>query len=92
MKERVCPLLIKCFSEKQEFSQSLRLMRAVHSIIKYFHPILVMPCEIFLSIYGKLLDAGDVPIWQVILILECYHSIFVEDELARYRSQQKHFC
>lgn len=84
LKEKVCPLLIRCFSEKHEFSQTLRLMRVVQSIVRNFHSILVMPCEIFLSMYSKLLEAEQVPIWQVILILECYRSFFSEDGLARF--------
>ncbi len=88
VKERVCPLLIKGLSEKQDFAQSIRLMRAVDVVVKHFHHILVVPCEILLSIYGKLLDAEDVPIWQVILILECYHSIFTEEDLARFASNK----
>ncbi|KAI9311026.1 hypothetical protein BX666DRAFT_2000010 [Dichotomocladium elegans] len=41
LRERVCPLIIRNFSEKNEFPQTMRLTRVVYILIKQFSEILV---------------------------------------------------
>lgn len=41
LRETVCPLIIRNFSEKNEFPQTMRLTRVVYILIKQFSEILV---------------------------------------------------
>nr|KAJ3419938.1 hypothetical protein HK105_006316 [Polyrhizophydium stewartii] len=83
LKDRVCPLVIKSFSEKNDFSMTVRLMRVLQAVVKNFHGMLVMECEIFLSMYAKLLDSENVAVWQRVLVLEAVKSLFSEATLQR---------
>ncbi|KAF9274166.1 hypothetical protein BGZ68_000897 [Mortierella alpina] len=47
LRERVCPLIIKNFSDKHDFPQTMRLMRVVYILIKQFHEILGTSTDIF---------------------------------------------
>ncbi|KAI7900381.1 uncharacterized protein BX663DRAFT_517389 [Cokeromyces recurvatus] len=74
LKELVCPMFIKNFSEKNEFSQTMRLARVVSILIKQFNGILVMECEIFLSIFIKILEPEN-PLWLRVLAMEIFKGI-----------------
>lgn len=43
LKDRVCPLVIRSFSDKNDFPLTIRLMRVVQIIIIHFHGVLVSP-------------------------------------------------
>lgn len=58
-------------------------MRVVQAIVKHFHTVLIVPCEIFLSMYAKLLESETVPLWYAVLILEYYRSFFTDEITAR---------
>ncbi|KAI8586711.1 hypothetical protein BDZ88DRAFT_427821 [Geranomyces variabilis] len=94
MKERVCPLIIKSFSERVDFPLACRLMRVVHAILKQHHDILVMECEIFLSMFCRHLEPDHAPLWHRVLVMEVYKSLCADSELLRfiYRSydQKEH--
>ncbi|KAJ3156735.1 hypothetical protein HDU86_003501 [Geranomyces michiganensis] len=94
MKERVCPLIIKSFSERVDFPLACRLMRVVHAILKQHHDILVMECEIFLSMFCRHLEPDHAPLWHRVLVMEVYKSLCADAELLRfiYRSydQKEH--
>lgn len=55
-------------------------MRVISVIVKNFHSILIIPCEIFLGMYTKLLDPAteskSLAVWQVVLILETFKNMF----------------
>ncbi|KAI9487745.1 MAG: hypothetical protein EXX96DRAFT_615499 [Benjaminiella poitrasii] len=82
LKELVCPMFIKNFSEKSEFSQTMRLARVVYILIKQFNEILVMECEIFLSIFVKILDPEN-PLWLRVLAMEIFKGICSDARLTR---------
>ncbi|KAF9430242.1 hypothetical protein BGZ94_007779 [Podila epigama] len=83
LRERVCPLIIKNFSDKHDFPQTMRLMRVVYILIKQFHEILTIECEIFLSMLIKLLEPeGNVP-WQRVLAMEIFRGICGDNALMR---------
>ncbi|TPX54493.1 hypothetical protein PhCBS80983_g05899 [Powellomyces hirtus] len=94
MKERVCPLIIKSFSERVDFPLACRLMRVVHAILKQHHDILVMECEIFLSMFCRHLEPDHAPLWHRVLVMEVYKSLCADSQLLRfiYRSydQKEH--
>ncbi|KAK5671263.1 Endocytosis and vacuole integrity protein [Batrachochytrium dendrobatidis] len=83
LKDKICPLVIKAFSEKNDFSMTVRLMRVLQVIIKNFHLVLVMECEIFMSLYAKLLESETIAVWQRVLVLEAVHNLFSDATLQR---------
>ncbi|KAI8971243.1 hypothetical protein BDB01DRAFT_811861 [Pilobolus umbonatus] len=74
LRERVCPMFIKNFSEKNEFPQTMRLTRVVYILIKQFSEILVMECEIFLSMFVKILEPEN-PLWLRVLSMEVFKGV-----------------
>ncbi|KAG0043279.1 hypothetical protein BGZ83_011637 [Gryganskiella cystojenkinii] len=88
LRERVCPLIIKNFSDKHDFPQTMRLMRVVYILIKQFHEILAIECEIFLSMLIKLLEPEGNILWQRVLAMEIFRGICGDNSLMRriYRS------
>ncbi|KAI1297775.1 hypothetical protein EDD11_006981 [Mortierella claussenii] len=83
LRERVCPLIIKNFSDKQDFPQTMRLMRVVYILIKQFHEILAIECEIFLSMLIKLLEPEGNILWQRVLAMEIFRGICGDNALMR---------
>ncbi|KAG0005765.1 hypothetical protein BGZ65_010239, partial [Modicella reniformis] len=83
LRERVCPLIIKNFSDKQDFPQTMRLMRVVYILIKQFHEILPIECEIFLSMLIKLLEPEGNILWQRVLAMEIFRGICGDNALMR---------
>ncbi|KAI8363679.1 hypothetical protein B0O80DRAFT_492803 [Mortierella sp. GBAus27b] len=83
LRERVCPLIIKNFSDKQDFPQTMRLMRVVYILIKQFHEILSIECEIFLSMLIKLLEPEGNSQWQRVLAMEIFRGICGDNTLMR---------
>ena len=51
LKQKICSLIIKCYSEKLEYSETVRLTRLSVAIIKYFHEYLVI-LKIILTIFS----------------------------------------
>jgi hypothetical protein len=58
------------------------VVRTIQIVITHFHAVLIVPCEIFLGMWCKVLD-GDVVTWMVILVLEAFRALLA-GELARY--------
>ncbi|KAF9385298.1 hypothetical protein CPC16_008043 [Podila verticillata] len=79
----VCPLIIKNFSDKHDFPQTMRLMRVVYILIKQFHEILAIECEIFLSMLIKLLEPEGNILWQRVLAMEIFRGICGDNALMR---------
>ncbi|KAI8820484.1 uncharacterized protein EV422DRAFT_567906 [Fimicolochytrium jonesii] len=84
LKERVCPLIIKSFSDRVDFPLACRLMRVVQVILKQYHDILVMECEIFLSMFCRHLEPDHAPLWHRVLVMEVYRSICADADLLRF--------
>ncbi|CAO3613794.1 unnamed protein product [Cunninghamella blakesleeana] len=74
LRERVCPMIIKTFSEKHDFPQTMRLTRVVYILIKQFSQLLVTQCEIFLSMFIKILEPEN-PLWQRVLAMEIFRGV-----------------
>jgi hypothetical protein len=64
----LCPLVIKSFSEKNEFSQTVRLVRIASILVQHFSSLLVMECEVFFTIFLKNMDSDSW--WTRVLVLE----------------------
>jgi len=66
IKDRVCPLVIRTFSDKTSFPLTSRLLRVIIVLICDLHPILVCPSISLLSVHNKkshsvipFIDDGD---------------------------------
>ncbi|KAI9094730.1 hypothetical protein DFS34DRAFT_242399 [Phlyctochytrium arcticum] len=84
LRERVCPLIIKSFSDRLDFPLTCRLMRVVHIMLKTYSNVLVMECEIFLSMFCRLLDPDHAPLWHRVLIMEVFKSLCADATLLRF--------
>ncbi|KAI8070702.1 hypothetical protein BC940DRAFT_295365 [Gongronella butleri] len=82
LRERVCPMIIKTFSEKHDFPQTVRLTRVVYILIKQFSQLLVTECEVFLSMFVKILEP-DNPLWQRVLAMEIFRGVCGNPALLR---------
>ncbi|TPX48884.1 hypothetical protein SeMB42_g02824 [Synchytrium endobioticum] len=82
LRDRICPMVIKLFPEKNDFALTVRLLRIVKVIIINFQQSLVMECEIFLSILAKNLDP-EVSLWHRVMILELYRTFCSDSGLLR---------
>lgn len=74
-------MFIKNFSEKSEFPQTMRLTRVVSILIKKFNEILVMECEIFLSMFVKILEPEN-PLWLRVLAMEIFKGVCSDAQLT----------
>ncbi|KAI9326255.1 hypothetical protein BDR26DRAFT_145791 [Obelidium mucronatum] len=83
VKERVCPLLMRSFSDKTEFHLLVRLIRVIHVTLKLFNNMLPMECEILLSLYTKLLETDHGPPWLRVLVLESIRGLCITDGFLR---------
>ncbi|KAI9159566.1 Endocytosis and vacuole integrity protein [Blastocladiella emersonii ATCC 22665] len=79
LSQSVCPMVIKTYPERHDYSQSVRLMRVVHLLVHKFASILVMECEVFLSLLLKSLDNDHG--WPCALALEALVSLCAQPRL-----------
>jgi len=84
LKDRVSPLVIKSYSDRSQYSQTARLMRVMRALLQHFSKVLLMECEIFLSMLVKTLD-GHYPPWQRALALEVFRPLCGDVDSLRYR-------
>ncbi|ORX90356.1 hypothetical protein K493DRAFT_409906 [Basidiobolus meristosporus CBS 931.73] len=82
LKEKLSPLIIKHFSDKSDFSNTVRLIRVIYLLIKEFNENLVMECEVFLTMFVKMLGQEN-PLWQRILSMEVFRGICLDNALVR---------
>ena len=83
LKQKMCPLLIKSWSEKSEYALTVRLMRVSQVLIRYFHDFLIMETEILISLFKKILESEASLYWQKILVLELYKFICSDAAILR---------
>ncbi|RKP10941.1 guanine nucleotide exchange factor in Golgi transport N-terminal-domain-containing protein, partial [Thamnocephalis sphaerospora] len=75
IREQLCPLIIRHFSDRQDFPKTMRLMRVVDVLVRQYHDLMATECEIYLSMVLKLLEPGQSQAWQRILALELVRNI-----------------
>lgn len=79
LRERVCPLVMKAFSDASIWPVCVRLMRIVNILIVSFGEVLVMEVEIFFNMLLKLLDASG-PLHVCNLVLEVVENVVTRPE------------
>jgi hypothetical protein len=76
-------MTIRSFSDKNDFSITVRLMRVLQRIVKHFHATMPQEGEIFLTLLGKLAEPDVAPFWQRAIVLEIYRDLCVDNDLLR---------
>jgi hypothetical protein len=76
-------MTIRSFSDNNDFSITVRLMRVLQKIVKHFHANMPMEGEIFLTLLGKLSEPDVAPFWQRAIVLEIYRDFCVDNDLMR---------
>lgn len=80
LKEKICTLAVRSFTEGSSFPQACRLWRVVDILLCEFHDLLSLESEIFISFLPRILE-DDKAEWEKILVLEMAKSIFAKHEL-----------
>ncbi|OUM64425.1 hypothetical protein PIROE2DRAFT_8814 [Piromyces sp. E2] len=88
LKDCVCPTIVRLLSDKNEFNQTIRLIRVIELIIKQFTELLKTECEIFLIKFLKILEPDQFVVWQRVLIMEVFIDFVNDKELIRIIFQQ----
>lgn len=83
LKDRVCPLVIKCFRFRIEFQHTLRLVRIVGAFVSKFCHLLVTECEVLLARLLKMLDPEHQPFWVQTIALEVFRTFCENEKLLK---------
>ncbi|ORY18273.1 hypothetical protein LY90DRAFT_677208 [Neocallimastix californiae] len=83
LKVCVCPTIVKLFSDRNEFNQTIRLIRVIELIIKQFTILLKTECEIFLTKFLKILEPDQYVVWQRVLIMEVFMDFVTDKQLIK---------
>ncbi|RKP25880.1 guanine nucleotide exchange factor in Golgi transport N-terminal-domain-containing protein, partial [Syncephalis pseudoplumigaleata] len=75
VREQLCPLIIRYFSDRHDYPKIMRLVRVINVLIRQYHDVMVTECEIYLSMLLKMLEPDQHPAWQRILALELFRGI-----------------
>lgn len=75
VRDKICTLAVRRFTEKCDFPQTCRLWRVVGILLREFHDILCVETEIFLSFLVKFFEE-NVLVWEKALALETCREIF----------------
>ncbi|ORZ29603.1 guanine nucleotide exchange factor in Golgi transport N-terminal-domain-containing protein [Catenaria anguillulae PL171] len=77
----VCPMAIKTFSDRWDFAHSVRLNRIMSILVQQFADVLVMECEVFLSLFLKAAVDAD-QVWASALALEVFAAVTGQPKLV----------
>ncbi|KAI9222906.1 hypothetical protein BC828DRAFT_403606 [Blastocladiella britannica] len=78
----VCPMAIRAFPDRSDFSVNVRLTRVVLLLIKEFHSMLAMECEVFLSLLLRAASTEQDPLWARSIALEVLVAILSKPQLV----------
>ena len=88
LKDKIIPLVVKCFKINKPFPVILRILRLLDCIIKHFAVYTASECEVFLCKLIRILQSPSpspsshfAPIWINALILEIFSNYFLNPEL-----------
>ncbi|KAJ1930092.1 Endocytosis and vacuole integrity protein [Tieghemiomyces parasiticus] len=74
LREHMCPVLLKLFSECTDFPTYMRLLRLFFLSVKRLRTLIPVECEIYISMLIRLLEP-DHPAWQRVLALEAFRGM-----------------
>jgi hypothetical protein len=83
LRTRVVPLLLRAFSEKREFSVTVRVTRILYLLIRRQLSVLKVECEVILSLLTHMLDPEAAPYWKRLLCMEVFQGVFSEFSLIQ---------
>lgn len=82
IREKICTTAVKQFTEGASFPQACRLWRVVGILLREFHDLLKLECEIFISFLPRILEEETgKPEWERTLVLEMARDIFADHAL-----------
>ncbi|RKP33781.1 guanine nucleotide exchange factor in Golgi transport N-terminal-domain-containing protein, partial [Dimargaris cristalligena] len=83
LRDHMCPVVIKLFSDSSDFPSYMRLMRLFFISIKQLRTLIPVECEIYITMLIRLLDP-DYPMWQRVLAMEVFRGMCGDGELLRF--------
>ncbi|KAI9593732.1 hypothetical protein BDF19DRAFT_447716 [Syncephalis fuscata] len=78
VREQLCPLVIRYFSDRQDFPKTMRLVRVINVLIRQYHDVMATECEIYLSMLLKMLEPEQNLAWQRVLALELFRGVCID--------------
>ncbi|KAI8052917.1 guanine nucleotide exchange factor in Golgi transport N-terminal-domain-containing protein [Syncephalis plumigaleata] len=75
VREQLCPLIIRYFSDRNDFPKIMRLVRVINVLVRQYHDVMTTECEIYLSMLLKMLETDQNPAWQRVLALELFRNV-----------------
>ncbi|GAD99375.1 endosomal peripheral membrane protein [Paecilomyces variotii No. 5] len=83
LRNRLMPLTVRCFSERQSFAQTVRVARILLILLKRHMALLVAECEMALGLLIHLLEPdGNAP-WKRVLCMEIFRGLHAEPGIIR---------
>ncbi|ANB13909.1 Mon2p [Sugiyamaella lignohabitans] len=83
LRTRVVPLLLRAFSEKREFSVTVRVTRILYLLLRRQLPILKVEGEVILSLLTHMVDEDAAPYWKRLLCMEVFQGVCSEFSLVQ---------
>lgn len=83
LRNRLMPLIVRFFSERQNFPQTLRIARILLILLRSYMTLLLAECEMALALLIHLLEPDASPSWKRILCMEVFRGLHAEPGLMR---------
>lgn len=75
LRTRAVPLLLRAFSEKREFSITVRVTRILYLLVRKDLPALEIECEVILSLLTHMISPDAAPYWKRVLCMEVFQGL-----------------
>ncbi|KAL1857256.1 Endocytosis and vacuole integrity protein [Paecilomyces lecythidis] len=83
LRNRLMPLTVRCFSERQSFAQTVRVARILLILLKRHMTLLVAECEMALGLLIHLLEPDGSAPWKRVLCMEIFRGLHAEPGIIR---------
>ncbi|ODQ63499.1 hypothetical protein NADFUDRAFT_53168 [Nadsonia fulvescens var. elongata DSM 6958] len=83
LRTRIIPLMLRAFSERRDFAITVRVTRILYLLLRTLLPILVVECEVMLSLLSHMLDPEAAPLWKRCLCMEVFQGVCSEYDLVK---------
>lgn len=81
LRTRAVPLLLRAFSEKREFSITVRVTRILYLLVRKDLPALEIECEVILSLLTHMISPDAAPYWKRVLCMEVFQGLLSDFQL-----------
>ncbi|KAJ9266230.1 hypothetical protein DTO021C3_5749 [Paecilomyces variotii] len=83
LRNRLMPLTVRCFSERQSFAQTVRVARILLILLKRHMALLVAECEMALGLLIHLCEPDGSAPWKRVLCMEIFRGLHAEPGIIR---------